>query len=80
MKERWNVEDLGGGAKRQDKFMRLLGGKKAAATLVGTETLAGTKFRPRLDINKASKDLEQQYEAGVRMKFDAGGKRRGLGA
>jgi hypothetical protein len=80
MKERWNVEDLGGGAKRQDKFMRLLGGKKAAATLVGTETLAGAKFRPRLDINKASKDLEQQYEAGVRMKFDAGGKRRGLGA
>lgn len=80
VKERWNVQELGGGAKRQDKFMRLLGGKKTGATAGGTRVSGVASSRPKLDINKASQELEQQFNAGVHMKFDASGKRKGLGA
>lgn len=76
--EQWNVKELEGGESRQAKFLRLLGGKKAgaaAATKVGA-----VSSRPHLDINKASKELEQQFEAGRRMKFDVGGQHKGLGA
>jgi len=80
IKERWNVQGLGGGAKRQDKFMRLLGGKKSRAVAAGAGTSGAESSRPRLDLNKASEELEQQFNVGVRMKFDVSGKRKGLGA
>ncbi|GAB1314355.1 hypothetical protein MFIFM68171_04565 [Madurella fahalii] len=77
LSERWNVHGLGGGAKRQDKFMRLLGGKKHGAT-APAEAKEGS--RQRFDIARVEQQLEQQYDAGIRMKFEGGGQRRGLGA
>ncbi|SPQ21667.1 2b0725d7-f148-464c-b5d4-52238acf0055 [Thermothielavioides terrestris] len=78
--ERWNVQGLDGGAKRQDKFMRLLGGKKhgTAAPAAGGEAKEGS--RKRFDIGQVSQELEKQFDAGIRMKFGGGGQRRGLGA
>ncbi|KAH6626388.1 hypothetical protein B0J18DRAFT_139772 [Chaetomium sp. MPI-SDFR-AT-0129] len=78
--ERWNVHGLGGGASRQSKFMRLLGGgKKASAG--STETSGGQAGgRKRFDIGHVSQDLEKQFDAGIHMKFGAGGQRKGLGA
>jgi hypothetical protein len=80
LSERWNVHGLGGGAKRQDKFMRLLGGKKhgAAGTTGGGE--AKEAPRKRLDTGKVSQELEKQFDAGIQLKFGSGGQRRGLGA
>ncbi|KAK3358960.1 small acidic protein family-domain-containing protein [Lasiosphaeria hispida] len=82
--ERWNVQELGGGSSRQSKFMRLLGAKKVGADVTAIPA-AGAKgavgsARPKFDINNVSNDLEKQFETGVRMKFEAGAKRRGLGA
>ncbi|KAK3327562.1 small acidic protein family-domain-containing protein [Cercophora scortea] len=75
LSERWSVNELGGGESRQDKFMRLLGGKKA-----GAAATVGGPARPKLDSNHVAKELEQQFEAGVRMKYELGGQKRGLGA
>ncbi|KXX81358.1 hypothetical protein MMYC01_201441 [Madurella mycetomatis] len=77
LSERWNVHGLGGGAKRQDKFMRLLGGKKHGITAPAE---AKESARQRFDIGRVEQQLEQQYDAGIRMKFEGGGQRRGLGA
>ena len=77
--ERWNVDVLEGGSSRQSKFMRLLGAKKQdGAADVAAGAKAGS--RPRLDINHVTKELEQQFDAGVRMKYEVGGQKRGLGA
>lgn len=73
----WNVGALDGGAARQAKFMRLLGGKKATATASAATSAGG---RPHFDIGAVTNQLEQQFEAGRRMKFDMGGQRKGLGA
>ncbi|KAL1879080.1 hypothetical protein VTK73DRAFT_7406 [Phialemonium thermophilum] len=77
LRERWNVQDLGGGPKRQDKFMRLLGGKKHPA-LTSSATEGGGQHST-LDMGHVAKDLQRQFEAGIRMKFEAGGQRKGLG-
>ncbi len=70
-------EELDGGPQRQSKFMRLLGGKKAAVDIAGAPSGAGGA-RPRLDINQANRELEQQFDTSVRMKFEGGGtKHRG---
>jgi hypothetical protein len=75
--ERWNVQGLGGGTSRQSKFMRLLGGKKH-----GVEAAAEAKDGPRkrFDIGQVSQELEKQFDAGIQLKFGAGGQRKGLGA
>ena len=75
--ERWNVEELEGGAKRQDKFLRLLGGKKLGVQ-AGKKT--DESDRPHLDMTHVSDDLQKQFDSGIRMKYDAGGQRKGLGA
>ncbi|KAK3308629.1 small acidic protein family-domain-containing protein [Chaetomium strumarium] len=81
LSERWNVQQLDGGAKRQDKFMRLLGGKKQGTTNATAGTgQAKDGARKRLDIGQVSQELEKQFNAGVQMKFGTGGQRRGLGA
>ncbi|KAK1766086.1 small acidic protein-like domain-containing protein, partial [Phialemonium atrogriseum] len=77
LSERWNVQALGGGSSRQDKFMRLLGGKKHGAT---TSNAGGNGGREHLDIGHVVNDLERQFEAGIRMKFESSGQRKGLGA
>lgn len=79
--ERWHVKELDGGSQRQSKFMRLLGGKKAAVEATGEPSSGGGGARPRMDINQANRELEQQFDTSVRMKFEGGGaKRKGLGA
>lgn len=76
--EQWHVSGLGGGADRQAKFLRLLGGKKAGAAAAGKGSVPSS--RPQIDINKATSELEQQFEAGRRMKWEMGGQHKGLGA
>ncbi|KAK4203714.1 hypothetical protein QBC40DRAFT_274301 [Triangularia verruculosa] len=57
--------------------MRLLGAKKTTPS----STSSTTTTRPgRLDINHVSAELEQQFSAGIRQKFETGGQKRGLGA
>ena len=83
--EQWNVGGLGGGRERRDKFLRLLGAKKKAdsSTDGGTsgKTVANrSASRDRLDMSRVNSELERQFESGVRMKADAHGHHRGLGA
>jgi hypothetical protein len=73
--EQWNVQALGGGAARQDKFMRLLGAKRAGNSGAALSTSHGST---RQQIDSIQNDLERQFEAGMKKK-DLGGK-RGLGA
>ncbi|TVY14227.1 hypothetical protein LARI1_G006097 [Lachnellula arida] len=72
--EQWNPDALSGDAARKDKFMRLLGAGKTNG--------AGSshKVSAEVDLEKVQNDLERQFDAGVRMKHEQGGKRRGLGA
>jgi hypothetical protein len=73
-----NPEALTGEAARKEKFLRLLGaGKAKAAPDDGTKHKSSAT---EVDIRKVQSDLERQYEAGMKMKHDGGGKRRGLGA
>ncbi|SPO00719.1 uncharacterized protein DNG_03467 [Cephalotrichum gorgonifer] len=76
--DRWNVTALEGGSDRQNKFMKLLGGGKVAASASSAPPNAG---RPasKLDIHRVQDDLQRQYDAGMRMKFEGQGQRRGLG-
>lgn len=69
--EEINVEGLEGGSARQDKFLRLLGGKKAGASIA--------KSGSKNDSVKAEAAIQRQYEAGMQLK-ESGQKRRGLGA
>lgn len=76
--ERWNVNALGGGSERQSKFMKLLGGGNAAPSASsGARNSGGSSSK--LDVNKVQDDLQRQYEAGMRMKFEGQGQRKGLG-
>lgn len=74
-KEEINIEGLEGGSARQDKFLRLLGGKKAGASIAKPGNIAASKN----DSVKAEADIQRQYEAGMQLK-ESGQKRRGLGA
>lgn len=71
--EQWNVGGLEGGASRQSKFMRLLGGNKSGGALANT---TNTKS----DSIKAEADIQRQFEEGMKAKFDGVSQRRGLGA
>ncbi|KAL2760590.1 hypothetical protein ACRALDRAFT_2039198 [Sodiomyces alcalophilus JCM 7366] len=75
--EQWNVSGLDGGAERQKKFLKLLGGGKKGA---GTSTHPQHTTKNKVDISKVNQDLEKQFNAGMQMKWDGGGARRGLGA
>ncbi|KAH6672854.1 small acidic protein family-domain-containing protein [Halenospora varia] len=76
--EQWNPDALTGDAARKDKFLRLLGaGKNNVNSSAGTKRGNGSKA---LDVEKVQSELERQYEMGMKMKHDGGGKRRGLGA
>ncbi|KAH6892049.1 small acidic protein family-domain-containing protein [Thelonectria olida] len=74
--EQWQVGDLDGGAARQAKFMRLLGGKKSGASAPAASNVSKGKS----DSTKAEADIQRQFEAGMKMKNEGGSKRRGLGA
>lgn len=73
--EEINVEGLEGGSARQDKFLRLLGGKKAGVSIAKSGSIATSKN----DSVKAEAAIQRQYEAGMQLK-ESGQKRRGLGA
>jgi hypothetical protein len=73
--EQWQVDDLEGGSARQAKFLRLLGGKKAGASVATPHNTKGAS-----NSTKAEADIQKQFEAGMKMKNDGGSKRRGLGA
>ncbi len=77
--DNWNVSALEGGAQRQNKFMKLLGGGKAAAsTASGTQKwgVGSTKD----DVRRQQEEIQRQYDAGMRLKFEGQGQRKGLGA
>lgn len=69
----WNAVALSGGDERKSKFLRLLGAGKSKE--IETPSQTSPVF-----LAKAERELEKQYEAGVRMKHDLGGRRKGLGA
>lgn len=75
--QQWNVDELNGGAARQDKFLRLLGGKKggAAAKEAGQVSKKAASSSVR-----AEADIQRQFEAGMKAKMENTGQRRGLGA
>lgn len=73
--EEINVDGLEGGSARQDKFLRLLGGKKAGASIAKPGSIATSKNGSV----KAEAAIQRQYEAGMQLK-ESGQKRRGLGA
>ncbi|KAH8650839.1 small acidic protein family-domain-containing protein [Tricladium varicosporioides] len=76
--EQWNPDALTGDAARKNKFLRLLGaGKTNISSTAGMKKGNGNKT---LDVEKVQSELERQYEMGMKMKHDGGGKRRGLGA
>ncbi|KAI9158764.1 hypothetical protein HJFPF1_06762 [Paramyrothecium foliicola] len=73
--EQWSVGELDGGGARQAKFLRLLGGKKAGGAAQPSNISKG-----KSDSTKAEADIQRQFEAGMKMKMEASGQRRGLGA
>jgi hypothetical protein len=91
--QHWNTMHLSGGPERQDKFARLLGAKKEEKQLSPEdEAKEKKKLKKRAreaekaeeakaaELAKVQRDLEMQYEAGMKLKHDGGSKRRGLGA
>lgn len=74
--ERWNVGGLEGGSSRQSKFMRLLGAKKAGITAPVVEVAKPGEDKTA----KMADELERQFDAGRRMKYESGGQKKGLGA
>lgn len=77
--ERWNVSELAGGPKRQEKFLKLLGAKKKAASSDNSSSLAGI-HKDRLNMIRVNDDLERQFDTGRRMKAEGRRHTRGLGA
>ncbi|TGO24307.1 hypothetical protein BPAE_0106g00100 [Botrytis paeoniae] len=71
----WNADALDGDAQRKSKFLRLLGAGKGGAV-----NGKGVEAKGKGDIQKVQSELERQYDYGMKMKHDGGGKRRGLGA
>ncbi|KAF4585477.1 hypothetical protein GQ602_004782 [Ophiocordyceps camponoti-floridani] len=76
--DKWNVGELTGGTARQDKYLRLLGGKKTSSST--TKTTSSKAAKGVSAASMAEAEVQRQFEAGVKMKADGGGKRRGLGA
>lgn len=73
--EQVKIQGLEGGAARQDKFLRLLGGKKAGVNATKPGSMASN---PGKSV-RAEAAIQQQFEAGMMLK-ESGHKRRGLGA
>ncbi|PNP55136.1 hypothetical protein THARTR1_04825 [Trichoderma harzianum] len=69
------IQGLEGGAARQDKFLRLLGGKKAGVNATKPGSMASSQGNSV----RAEAAIQQQFEAGMMLK-ESGHKRRGLGA
>ncbi|TAQ84664.1 hypothetical protein B7494_g7007 [Chlorociboria aeruginascens] len=82
--EQWNVEALTGDAARKDKFLRLLGAGKSTSNGDGEGEGKGEVKKKKKskveDIRKVENELEMQFEASRKIKYDNGGKKRGLGA
>jgi hypothetical protein len=91
--QHWNTMHLSGGPERQDKFARLLGAKKEEKMLSPEDEAKEKKKAKKrareaekaeetkaAELAKVQRDLEMQYEAGMKLKHDGGSKRRGLGA
>ncbi|PTB62800.1 hypothetical protein BBK36DRAFT_1183491, partial [Trichoderma citrinoviride] len=74
--EEVKIEGLEGGKARQDKFMRLLGGKKAGVSTAQPGSLVSKSQGGSV---RAEAAIQQQFEAGMALK-ESGHKRRGLGA
>lgn len=74
--EEVKIEGLEGGKARQDKFLRLLGGKKAGVNAAKPGSMASKN--PSNSV-RAEAAIQQQFEAGMALK-ESGQKRRGLGA
>jgi hypothetical protein len=77
--EQWNPDELPGDEARKDKFLRLLGAGKTN----GIKDESSSKKKPNnksSQISQIEAELERQYEAGMKLKHDGQGKRRGLGA
>ncbi|KAH0493772.1 hypothetical protein TgHK011_000423 [Trichoderma gracile] len=74
--EEVKIEGLEGGKARQDKFLRLLGGKKAGVSAAKPGSMASKN--PGNSV-RAEAAIQQQFEAGMALK-ESGQKRRGLGA
>ena len=73
---RWNVQSLSWDDARRDKFMRLLG---AASSGKATPHAPTENDALRVsDISIINSELERQYEASMRIKYD--GKKKGLGS
>jgi hypothetical protein len=74
----WDVAGVSGGAKRQSKFLKLLGGEKHGISVAATNA----KQRDRDDRAAVKEELERQFEEGMLAKEERqrGGKRLGLGA
>ncbi|EHK27443.1 uncharacterized protein TRIVIDRAFT_63196 [Trichoderma virens Gv29-8] len=73
--EKVKIQGLEGGAARQDKFLRLLGGKKAGVSATKPGSIASNQSNSV----RAEAAIQQQFEAGMMLK-ESGQKRRGLGA
>lgn len=80
--EQWNADALSGDTARKDKFLRLLGAGKFNGADITEKSLKRSKSPKKsfAAISAVENELERQFEAGVRMKHDGQGKRRGLGA
>ncbi|KAL7816988.1 hypothetical protein V8C44DRAFT_322177 [Trichoderma aethiopicum] len=74
--EEVKIEGLEGGKARQDKFLRLLGGKKAGVSVAKPGSIASKNQGKSV---RAEAAIQQQFEAGMALK-ESGQKRRGLGA
>ncbi|TFB05088.1 hypothetical protein CCMA1212_002439 [Trichoderma ghanense] len=74
--EEVKIEGLEGGKARQDKFLRLLGGKKAGVSAAKPGSMASKNTGNSV---RAEAAIQQQFEAGMALK-ESGQKRRGLGA
>jgi hypothetical protein len=73
--EEIKIAGLEGGSARQDKFLRLLGAKKAGASTAKPGSIAASKN----DSVSAEAAIQRQFEAGMQLK-ESGQRRRGLGA
>ncbi|RFU34652.1 hypothetical protein B7463_g1684, partial [Scytalidium lignicola] len=79
--EQWNPDALSGDAARKSKFLRLLGVGKADPSQTSLHSQGeGNSSEKAAEISRVQEDLEHQFNAGIRMKHDGSGKRRGLGA
>lgn len=75
--EQWNVQALDGGAQRQAKFLKLLGGGKKGDDAANADSGA---TKSRAEIAKMTSNLEKQFNQGMQAKEAGVSRRRGLGA